>query len=79
MLQIFTRIYHPATFLTQYSAHPSDYLRYPQKINKIRKTRFSQSGLQLRIAQMITDPNETWLTLKKKEYLTPTNYFGTQS
>ena len=37
MLQIFTRIYHPATFLTQYSAHPSDYLRYPQKKSKIRK------------------------------------------
>ena len=30
---------HPATFLTQYSAHPSDYLRYHQK-NKIWATLF---------------------------------------
>ena len=48
-------------------------------IKCFRTTRFSQSGIQLRITQIITDPNETWLTLKKKEYLTPTNYFGTQS
>ena len=49
------------------------------RIRRFRKTRFSQSCLQLQIAHMITTPNETWLALKKRKYLTPTNYFGTQS
>lgn len=48
-------------------------------IKQLQKSQFSQSGLQLQIAEMITTPNNTWLTLKKRKYLTPTNYFGTQS
>lgn len=49
------------------------------EIRQFRRSKFSQSGLKLQIAEMITSPNERWLALKKKKYLTPTNYFGTQS
>lgn len=48
-------------------------------IKRFHDIRFSQSEIQLGIAQMITDPNDTWLALKRKDYLTPASYFGTFS
>jgi len=46
-------------------------------IKHLHQSRYSQSDLQIQIAKKITQPNETWLTLKKKEYMTPKTYFGT--
>ena len=48
-------------------------------IKHLHQSRYSQSDLQIQIANMITKPNETWLKLKKKEYMTPKTYFGTYS
>jgi hypothetical protein len=48
-------------------------------IKHLHQSRYSQSDLQIQIAKMITKPNDTWLTLKKKEYMTPKTYFGTYS
>lgn len=47
------------------------------EIEQFNKRKFTQAAVQHRIANMITDPNETWLSLKTNEYLTPQTYFGT--
>lgn len=47
------------------------------ELHDMDNKRFSQAKLQNCIAQMITDPNDTWLQLKREKYLTPKTYFGT--
>ena len=49
------------------------------EIKHFHESRYSQSAVQNSIADIIINPNDTWLALKRTDYLTPASYFGTYS
>ena len=63
-------------FLKGRSAMTPNRLYADEEVSNIMNIKYSQSELRDRIVQMITEPNSTWLTLKRAKYLTPKTYFG---
>ena len=51
--------------------------RKKSEIKHPHKSRYSHSDLQQPIEEKITNPNETWLILKRKEYMTPRKEYMT--
>lgn len=44
--------------------------------HELKEKRFDQDELQEGIADIITSPNETWLNLKRKQYMLEKTFFG---
>ena len=46
------------------------------KMNRMKRTCFTQAAVREGIANIITDPNKRWLRLKKAQYTDEKTYFG---
>ena len=47
-------------------------------VARMKKTRFTPGEVRNNIADIITNPNETWYALKKDKFLTNKTFFGTR-